>query len=392
MDNITHTLLGIAAGEAVAVTRKKARVPLWIASGLANNLPDLDLLVTKFLQPGKLGYLLHHRGHSHTLALALPLAILLLAILCLVWRKRRDLPWPEILFLALLGPVLHLVADSWNSYGVHPFWPFRQDWVYGDSIFIVEPMIWLSILPMIFFACTSRGGKLLSLLLLAFINGLAWYHEAVPRPAALGLTVGTVFLMLFFKSLRWPIRRVTLSWGLVLALVSGMGWISHRLAVTYGQPGAELALTPMPANPFCWSALAARLDESSYEASVALLAPFPTVVPVSSCPSLQPPQITAPLVVSPIPDTAGRKVFGVFRAPRVEFDALVRNCQFNAFLRFARIPFWKRSEAGWVIGDLRYDREEGIGFSEMEIDESGTDCPHSVPPWIGRFHPERVRF
>ena len=42
--------------------------------------------------------------------------------------------------MSLLG---HLVLDSWNSYGVHPFYPFDMRWYYGDAMFIVEPWLWL---------------------------------------------------------------------------------------------------------------------------------------------------------------------------------------------------------------------------------------------------------
>ena len=37
----------------------------------------------------------------------------------------------------------HIVADAWNSYGVHPFWPFDNHWYYGDAINIYEPWLWV---------------------------------------------------------------------------------------------------------------------------------------------------------------------------------------------------------------------------------------------------------
>ena len=37
---------------------------------------------------------------------------------------------------------------------------------------------------------------------------------------------------------------------------------------------------------------------------------------------------------------------------------------------------------GLVIGDLRYDRENGLGFSEIEVDSDAEPCPTLVPPWV----------
>ena len=36
----------------------------------------------------------------------------------------------------MCGTLLHLGMDFLNSYGVHPFWPIQNRWVYGDSVFI----------------------------------------------------------------------------------------------------------------------------------------------------------------------------------------------------------------------------------------------------------------
>lgn len=71
MDNITHSLIGIAiAEEAVQYRRhrgenvsKVAQASMWLVSLAANNLPDLDFFYSPITK-GPLGYLLHHRGHT----------------------------------------------------------------------------------------------------------------------------------------------------------------------------------------------------------------------------------------------------------------------------------------------------------------------------------------
>ena len=66
---------------------------LLTACAAASNFPDLDLFLTKLL-PAPLGYLLHHRGHTHTLLYALPQALLLLALLWALWPNARRLLAP----------------------------------------------------------------------------------------------------------------------------------------------------------------------------------------------------------------------------------------------------------------------------------------------------------
>src|SRR5688500_2848451 len=84
MDNVTHTLTGLIAADAVLLLRGRGArgspapgfraAALW-TSALANNGPDFDFLYAGITE-GKLGYLLHHRGHTHTLVAALPLTLL----------------------------------------------------------------------------------------------------------------------------------------------------------------------------------------------------------------------------------------------------------------------------------------------------------------------------
>jgi inner membrane protein len=390
MDNVTHTLIGIAAGEALAVHRKKARVPIWIASGIGNNLPDLDVLATTFVFRDKLGYLLHHRGHTHTFLATPLLALLVLLPLWLVWRKKPEIPWREIVLVLLLGTPLHLLADFWNSYGVHPFWPLANDWIYGDMVFIVEPWIWLLLLPPIFFASTSRVGKGISLALTALILGLAWYHEFVPWPAALALTFGAALFFALSYRLKNRGPRIALAGALLVLFLSSLAGMSSTLRERHQLAGAELLLQPFPANPFCWSAMRATITPEQYQAELLVITPFPEIVPPSRCPVLLSQGSTAPLdppLAEPAPDQLS---LGTFRSNRATYDSLAQNCHMNAFLRFARFPFWIEKEKTWVVGDLRFDRGPDLGFGEFEIPKENENCPGSLPPWRGRFHPSRV--
>ncbi len=146
--------------EAPSLARfRRAAVVLGIA---AAEFPDVDLVYSgPMVAMGKLGYLLHHRGHTHTVVWALVGAVLLWA--ATRWWWQRGLEGHErldpssaivsrvgaraLLVLAIVGTLSHLLLDFTNSYGVHPFWPFDNRWYYGDAIFIVEPWLMVTAIP-----------------------------------------------------------------------------------------------------------------------------------------------------------------------------------------------------------------------------------------------------
>src|SRR6185436_8226314 len=77
MDNLTHSLIGIVAGDTVARSARSAtgglsadtrRAFLVTVSVIGGNLPDSDLLVSySGFTRDKLAYMLQHRGYTHTI-------------------------------------------------------------------------------------------------------------------------------------------------------------------------------------------------------------------------------------------------------------------------------------------------------------------------------------
>ena len=191
MDNVTHTLAGLLLAEAALLLHARSAQPAsggvrtaaCVVSMTANNLPDLDFLYVP-ITGGKLGYLLHHRGHTHTLAAGLPCALIVLLGLWLVLRLRRrrfgGREWALLGALAVIGPICHLALDFSNNYGVHPFWPFNDAWYYGDAVFIIEPWFWVSTLPALVYLARSRVAKSVHLLLLGVLLVLVWIVPFVP--------------------------------------------------------------------------------------------------------------------------------------------------------------------------------------------------------------------
>ena len=166
MDNITHSLVGALTAEmAVAflkikkpecVVSRRTRVVFLLSALLGSNLCDLDFIISLLLKPTRLQYLLHHRGHTHTLITA-PFQAGLIFLGFWLFGKFKKIYWDKveitgIVLLSFLGVVLHLLFDSLNQYGVHPFWPFYNGWFYADMLFIVEPWVWVTLLPLLFFS------------------------------------------------------------------------------------------------------------------------------------------------------------------------------------------------------------------------------------------------
>ena len=166
MDNLTHSAIGLIVGETVVRVLKKPglRTPVLLASVMGNNIPDLDVLYTAITE-APYGNLLHHRGHTHTFAFAIPLAGLIVAVVRW-WQKKKATESGLLFGVAAFGVCTHIIADWWNSYGVHPFWPADNHWYSGDMIFIIEPWLWLVMGPFLFSAAQGRIQKVFAGLLL----------------------------------------------------------------------------------------------------------------------------------------------------------------------------------------------------------------------------------
>jgi len=144
MDNLTHTLVGLALTETgLKRTTRLATATLVVAA----NLPDVDGLV--YLFGGSTDGLAFRRGWTHGV-LAMVLLPPLLVALLLGWDRLRGrkpgLRAAWLLVLAAIGVWSHPLLDLLNTYGVRLLMPFSRRWFYGDALFIVDPWVWLALL------------------------------------------------------------------------------------------------------------------------------------------------------------------------------------------------------------------------------------------------------
>jgi inner membrane protein len=143
MDNLCHTLVGAAIGEAGLKSRTRfGSATLMIAA----NLPDLDILVLTTGAPT----VAFRRGWTHGLLAQALLPVLLTAVVLAfhrLWSRRRgDGPPPRagaVLGLSVVGVLSHVGLDWLNNYGVRLLMPFSSGWFYGDAVFILDPWLWL---------------------------------------------------------------------------------------------------------------------------------------------------------------------------------------------------------------------------------------------------------
>lgn len=401
MDNLTHTLIGALIGEATAQAAPRAQGDLPEATrrnlcvtlaSIGSNLPDSDLLYSFF--GGKLNYLLHHRGHTHTILIALLLGAAVFGLMRW-WLRRRNLQASraDLRLLAgvlLITPLLHIAMDFGNNYGVHPFWPLDNRWFYGDSIFIIEPLFWAACAPLAF-TFRTRPARFIVWLVMVMAIGLVFFTGIVPKPIAAAYSLLVVAMLLVGS--KAP-RRVSLAAGIglwvgttlmfVLTAQAAKSRIEQIAAAQFAN--SELldhVVTPMPSNPFCWEIMLVQEEAGSVVLRRAMLALAPSLVAADQClvRSLDMP-VTAPLAEVARAGSPELKWYGQISSPLDRLRGLAQtNCKAEAALRFIRVPWLATIEQELVLGDLRYDREVELGFSEVTITD-GPDCPRFVPQWV----------
>jgi len=396
LDNITHSVVGLGVGELLQRSLPREADParqqtrhrlLLTACAAASNFPDLDLVFTR-LAPGPLGYLLHHRGHTHTLLFLLPQALLLLALLWALWPNARALLRESSaarrgLVLALAaGFLLHLGMDLLNNYGVHPFYPFSGAWYFGDMIYIIEPLFWVVFGVPLAMSMQARRARLLLLaslpiiLLYVTVHGyLGWASFG----ALLVLGAGVAALRFMHMQSR---RALLLALGIAAAYVGLQASMSHKArqavtaALVLADPQArvlDVALTAFPSQPLCWSFASVESDGTHYLLRRGHLSLAPERLPPQDCPAA---------LAAGARDEAKAIVPGVLVSKSWQGNvAALRegvrsNCRLEAWMRFARMPMVDGSFAN----DLRFATTPRGNFTTLPL-AAQAPCAFDVPAW-----------
>ena len=210
MDNVCHTLVGAACARAGFARPVRFAA---VTSMIAANLPDLDVLVFATDVPS----VAFRRGWTHGIV-AQALLPAALAGLMFALARQRDrtesgggpAALAPLMLLSYVGVLSHVFLDYLNNYGVRLLMPFSGRWFYGDSLFIVDPWLWIA-----FGAATVLG------------------RRARPWRTRVMLVVASVYVLVMIGSARAARRIVLDDW--------------QR---TYGSPPRAVMVGPVPVNPF----------------------------------------------------------------------------------------------------------------------------------------------
>ncbi|HEX6741023.1 MAG TPA: metal-dependent hydrolase [Sphingomicrobium sp.] len=144
MDNLTHSLVGALLGRMGLKRLTPYAMPALILSA---NLPDIDSFVAPLLGIAPIAA---HRGFTHGIGGLVTMPFFAAAIILIVERFRPSKEGPVrpsgLLLACFLGTLSHPLLDFATSYGTRLLEPFSHRWFYGDSIFIVDPWIWIMLI------------------------------------------------------------------------------------------------------------------------------------------------------------------------------------------------------------------------------------------------------
>jgi inner membrane protein len=221
MDNVTHTLTGLALARAGLKRFTPQGTLLMI---IAANLPDIDMVSWS---KGWLSVMEQHRGYTHSL-IGLPvMAAFAVGITALFTRKR--LPWGTAWLVAFIGVASHLLLDWSMSYGVRPLIPFSSQWFHLDWYSLLDWVV-LAVLAIAWLA--PALGKLVS------------EEIGARRGSGRGLAMFALCFVVAYGCFR----------GVMHARV--MSQLNSRLyEKVLGGAATRVAAFPQSVNPFAWNAV-----------------------------------------------------------------------------------------------------------------------------------------
>ena len=320
MDNVCHTLVGAALGEAGLKHRTR-----WGATALmvAANLPDLDVLVFATGAPA----VSFRRGWTHGVFAQALLPVVLVTVLMTLdrWRRRRESPerrnrdrcrpfW--LLLLGYIGVYSHVWLDYLNNYGVRLLTPIDWRWFYGDAVFIVDPWLWASLGFGVWLA--RRTGR--------------------SRPALVALVVASCYAA-----------------GMLTMARSARAFVAAAWEVESGQPAHALMVGPVPVVPWTREVI---IDAGDHYRTGRFMA-WPSRL-----------ELEAAVVPK---NNVGGPVAAARGEPAVA-----------GFLVWSRFPFWEvtRSTTGATatVRDMRFRNRFGGGFAaSVRVASSPTSQAPATP-------------
>ena len=340
MDNLAHTLAGLALAEA-GLKRKTALATATLA--IAANLPDIDAV--SYLLGDGVDSLAFRRGWTHG-PIAMVVLPLLLTGAVVMWdrtfrsqsgRRRTPVDTGWLFVVALIGVLSHPLLDLLNSYGVRLLMPFSDEWFYGDALFIIDPWLWVALgVGVILSRRRARRERDAG-------AGIALRKRSsrevptaggwVTRPARIALAAVTIYAIVMAGTSR--IGR------LIVARQSTAGTADRTMV-------GPVAVTPLRRE-------VVREIGDRYETGTLTFGIYPTFVRAA--------------VIEKASDAPG-------------VAAAMRTREGEAFLSWARFPRFTTENVGdsirVVLSDLRYSDERGRGWASVAVMVPAESAPPAI--------------
>jgi len=369
MDNLTHSLVGLAAAKAGLEKLSPGATALCV---LASNSPDADIVT---LIGGRWIYLQNHRGITHsivgTIVLALALPLVFHGVAWLIARLRKRKPETRLRGLMIASIIVtasHPLLDWTNNYGVRLLLPWNSRWFYGDLVFIMDPVFWLVLGGAAFLVTSGARNQIVTWCAIALVPSLLVFFGPAGRGGlanAMPLRVLWIFalvvLVVLYKrqgGLRWGTRipRVAL---VIIVFYVGSLFAVHALAlrrlsrvaseITKATNEHPVALAAMPtlANPLRWLCIV-ETESSAYRFELALGAG--DAKPANVVRYQKPDAFSSPAVAQASGDYRAQVFLGFARFPVAQLAD--PNCTTQTLVQFA---------------DLRYTEPGSRGTFSLEV-------------------------
>jgi len=349
MDPVAHTLVGAALAE---TGLKRASRYATATLLLGANLPDVDAIAMFW---GNDTALHVRRGWTHGV-LGLVVLPLLLAGAVALWNRWRGHlggdPPPfrqrAVIALSFLAVWSHPFLDWLNTYGVRLLMPFDGRWFYGDTLFIVDPWVWLLAAAGVVLARSESRRALAGWVVLATAATTAIMSADVPP----GVEATWLAALAALAALRWrmrssashlPIARAGVA-ALVLyiCVAYGLARVAEARAAERFAAPLEVQANPLPGVPFSHRVVVVHDDRY---------------------------RIIAP---------SGEVRELVRKQPDQVVRAALESESIRGFATWMRYPYWRVQETpqSWIVRfwDLRYQTPDepslGIGIAQAEVPKS----------------------
>jgi len=280
MDNLTHSLVGLAAAKAGLDRLSPYATSVCVVTA---NIADADFVTLFFGDRWTL--LRHHRGITHsiigTVAIGLLVPLFAFAIERLIARIRNRstrIQLGGLMIASLITAATHPLMDWTNNYGLRPLLPWSGSWFYGDLVFIVDPYIWL-VLGGVCFLLTSNtklktvGWAVLGIGATTFIGLAGWRGGADGAPLRVAFGVWVIGLVVL-TSLRVfgvqkrvgrrialvALAQIVVYWivlaSLHLSAINNALTVAQTIASPHGERVVRVVAMPTVASPLLWQSVA----------------------------------------------------------------------------------------------------------------------------------------